>query len=72
MNSKMNRWRSSSFLINKRFDFSRKEVLKYLSKKTIDSAYNKISSDTNRYYSSLEIFLYDLSNILSRHIHNKK
>ena len=35
-------------------------------------AYNKISSDTNRYYSSLEIFLYDLSNILSRHIHNKK
>ena len=35
-------------------------------------AYNKISSDTNRYYNSLEIFLYDLSNILSRHIHNKK
>ena len=35
-------------------------------------AYNKISSDTNRYYSSLEVFLYDLSNILSRHIHNKK
>ena len=35
-------------------------------------AYNKISSDTNRYYSSLETFLYDLSNILSRHIHNKK
>ena len=43
----MNRWRSSSFLINKRFDFSRKEVLKYLSKKTIDSAYNKISSWKN-------------------------
>ena len=35
-------------------------------------AYNKISSETNRYYSSLETFLYDLSNILSRHIHNKK
>ena len=35
-------------------------------------AYNKISSDTNRYYNSLEVFLYDLSNILSRHIHNKK
>jgi len=35
-------------------------------------AYNKISSDTNRYYGSLEVFLYDLSNILSRHIHNKK
>ena len=35
-------------------------------------AYNKISSDTNRYYNSLETFLYDLSNILSRHIHNKK
>ena len=35
-------------------------------------AYNKISSDTNRYYNLLEIFLYDLSNILSRHIHNKK
>ena len=47
MNSKMDRWRSSSFLINKRFNFSRKEVLKYLSKKTIDSAYNKISSWKN-------------------------
>ena len=35
-------------------------------------AYNKISSDTNRYYNSLEVFLYDLSNIISRHIHNKK
>ena len=35
-------------------------------------AYNKISSETNRYYNSLENFLYDLSNILSRHIHNKK
>tara|TARA_E500000178_G_C16932405_1_gene712369 strand:- start:293 stop:997 length:705 start_codon:yes stop_codon:yes gene_type:complete len=35
-------------------------------------AYNKISSDTNRYYGALEIFLYDLSNILSRHIHNQK
>ena len=34
-------------------------------------AYNKISSETNRYYNSLETFLYDLSNILSRHIHNK-
>ncbi len=44
MNSKMNRWRSSNFLINKRFNFSRKEILKYLSKKIIDSAYKKISS----------------------------
>ena len=35
-------------------------------------AYNKISSETNRYYNSLETFLYDLSNILSRHIHNRK
>ena len=35
-------------------------------------AYNKISSETNRYYNALETFLYDLSNILSRHIHNKK
>ena len=35
-------------------------------------AYNKISSDTNRYYGALEVFLFDLSNILSRHIHNKK
>ena len=35
-------------------------------------AYNKISSETNRYYNLLETFLYDLSNILSRHIHNKK
>ena len=35
-------------------------------------AYNKISSETNRYYGTLETFLYDLSNILSRHIHNKK
>ena len=35
-------------------------------------AYNKISSETNRYYNTLETFLYDLSNILSRHIHSKK
>jgi biopolymer transport protein TolQ len=35
-------------------------------------AYNKISSETNRYYNSLENFLYDLSNILSKHIHTKK
>ena len=35
-------------------------------------AFNKISSDTNRYYGLLEVFLFDLSNILSRHIHNKK
>ena len=31
-------------------------------------AFNKISSDTNRYYGLLEVFLFDLSNILSRHI----
>ena len=47
MNSKMNRWRSSNFLINKKFYFSRKEVLKHLSKKKIDSAYKKISSWKN-------------------------
>jgi biopolymer transport protein TolQ len=35
-------------------------------------AFNKISSDTNRYYGLLEVFLFDLSNILSRHIQNKK
>ena len=35
-------------------------------------AYNKISTDLNRYCGSLEIFLNDLSNILSRHITSKK
>ncbi len=44
MNSKINRWKSSNFLINKRFNFTRREVLKYLSKKNIDYAYKKISS----------------------------
>ena len=44
MNSKINRWKSSNFLINERFNFTRREVLKYLSKKNIDYAYKKISS----------------------------
>ena len=35
-------------------------------------AYNKISTDLNRYSGGLEIFLNDLSNILSRHISSKK
>ena len=35
-------------------------------------AYNKISTDVNRYYSLLEVFLNDFSNILSRHISTRK
>ena len=35
-------------------------------------AFNKISSETNRYYGMLEIFILDLSNILSRHVSSKK
>tara|TARA_A100001011_G_scaffold308118_1_gene323661 strand:- start:32 stop:736 length:705 start_codon:yes stop_codon:yes gene_type:complete len=35
-------------------------------------AYNKISTDINRYYSFLEVFLNDFSNILSRHISTRK
>ena len=35
-------------------------------------AYNKISTDINRYYNQLEIFLNDFSNILSKHLSTKK
>jgi biopolymer transport protein TolQ len=35
-------------------------------------AYNKISTDINRYYNHLEIFLNDFSNILSKHLSTKK
>ena len=35
-------------------------------------AYNKISTDINRYYNQLEIFLSDFSNILSKHLSTKK
>ena len=41
--SKISSWRYSKFLSNKRYNFSRKLVLKYLSKQFIDKAYNKIS-----------------------------
>ena len=35
-------------------------------------AYNKISTDINRYYNQLDIFLNDFSNILSKHLSTKK
>ncbi len=35
-------------------------------------AYNKISTDVNRYYNHLEIFLNDFSNILSKHLSTRK
>ena len=35
-------------------------------------AYNKISTDINRYYNQLEIFLNDFSNILSKHLSTNK
>ena len=35
-------------------------------------AYNKISTDINRYYNQLENFLNDFSNILSKHLSTKK
>ena len=41
--SKISSWKYSKFLSNKRFIFSRKLVLKHLSKQFIDKAYNKIS-----------------------------
>ena len=41
--AKISSWKYSKFLSNKRYNFSRKQVLKHLSKKFIDKAYNKIS-----------------------------
>ena len=41
--AKISSWKYSKFLSNKRYNFSRKEVLKHLSKQFIDKAYNKIS-----------------------------
>ena len=42
--AKISSWKYSKFLSNKRYNFSRKQVLKHLSKQFIDKAYNKISS----------------------------
>ena len=41
--AKISSWKYSKFLSNKRYNFSRKQVLKHLSKQFIDKAYNKIS-----------------------------
>ena len=41
--AKISSWKYSKFLSNKRYNFSRKQVLKHLSKQYIDKAYNKIS-----------------------------
>ncbi|MDC3145718.1 diaminopropionate ammonia-lyase [Candidatus Pelagibacter sp.] len=41
--AKISSWEYSKFLSNKRYNFSRKLVLKYLSKQFIDKAYKKIS-----------------------------
>tara|TARA_A100000164_G_C21903851_1_gene771938 strand:- start:535 stop:1674 length:1140 start_codon:yes stop_codon:yes gene_type:complete len=41
--AKISSWKYSKFLSNKRYNFSRKLVLKYLSKQFIDKAYKKIS-----------------------------
>ena len=41
--AKISSWKYSKFLSNKRYNFSRKHVLKHLSKQFIDKAYNKIS-----------------------------
>ena len=41
--AKISSWKYSKFLSNKRYNFSRKLVLKYLSKQFIDKAYNNIS-----------------------------
>ena len=42
--AKISSWKYSKFLSNKRYNFSRKQVLKHLSKQFIDKAYNKISN----------------------------
>ena len=41
--AKISSWKYSKFLSNRRYNFSRKQVLKHLSKQFIDKAYNKIS-----------------------------
>ena len=41
--AKISSWKYSKFLSNKRYNFSRKQVLKHLPKKFIDKAYSKIS-----------------------------
>jgi len=41
--AKISSWKYSKFLSNKRYNFSRKQVLKHLSKQFIDKAYYKIS-----------------------------
>ena len=41
---KISSWKYSKFLSNKRYNFSRKQVLKHLSKQFIDKAYNNISN----------------------------
>ena len=41
--AKISSWKYSKFLSNKRYNFSRKQVLKHLSKQFIDKAYKKIS-----------------------------
>ena len=41
--AKISSWKYSKFLSNKRYNFSREQVLKHLSKQFIDKAYNKIS-----------------------------
>ena len=41
--AKISSWKYSKILSNKRYNFSRKQVLKHLSKQFIDKAYNKIS-----------------------------
>ncbi len=41
--AKISSWKYSKFLSNERYNFSRKQVLKHLSKQFIDKAYNKIS-----------------------------
>ena len=41
--AKISSWKYSKFLSNNRYNFSRKLVLKHLSKQFIDKAYNKIS-----------------------------
>ncbi len=41
--AKISSWKYSKFLSNKSYNFSRKQVLKHLSKQFIDKAYNKIS-----------------------------
>ncbi len=43
----ISKWKYSKFLNNKEYNFKRKEVLKYLSKKDIDKAFNTVSKWKN-------------------------